>query len=130
MPAGTTGGLTLPVTLCCCVCVTFTPEVGVLGSAEARQVAELLVCLHWLLVLYLSVAQGLADTFLLLGMPFDSEEAAQLNKEIFECIYFACERALCSHKLAAAAFGSWYDSIHVLKCMPVTLPLLSSAAAV
>jgi hypothetical protein len=33
--------------------------------------------------------QGLADTFLLLGMPFDSSEAAQLNKEIFECIYFA-----------------------------------------
>ncbi len=24
--------------------------------------------------------QGLADTFLLLGMPFDSEEAAQLNR--------------------------------------------------
>jgi hypothetical protein len=35
--------------------------------------------------------QGLADTFLLLGLPFDSSEAAQLNKEIFECIYFAGE---------------------------------------
>lgn len=34
-------------------------------------------------------AQGLADTFLLLGMPFDSSEAAQLNKEIFATIYFA-----------------------------------------
>jgi ribonucleotide reductase alpha subunit len=33
--------------------------------------------------------QGLADTFILLGMPFDSDEATQLNKEIFECIYFA-----------------------------------------
>lgn len=33
--------------------------------------------------------QGLADTFILLGMPFDSEEATQLNKEIFECIYYA-----------------------------------------
>jgi ribonucleotide reductase alpha subunit len=35
------------------------------------------------------VLQGLADTFLLLGLPFDSSEAAQLNKEIFECIYYA-----------------------------------------
>lgn len=33
--------------------------------------------------------QGLADTFVLLGMPFESEEARQLNKEIFETIYFA-----------------------------------------
>ena len=33
--------------------------------------------------------QGLADVFLLLGMPFDSPQAAQLNKEIFETIYFA-----------------------------------------
>lgn len=33
--------------------------------------------------------QGLADTFLLLGMPFDSEQATQLNKDIFETIYFA-----------------------------------------
>ncbi|MCX8080729.1 MAG: ribonucleoside-diphosphate reductase subunit alpha [Bacteroidia bacterium] len=33
--------------------------------------------------------QGLADTFILLRMPFESEEARQLNKEIFETIYFA-----------------------------------------
>lgn len=33
--------------------------------------------------------QGLADAFILLGMPFDSEEAKQLNKDIFETIYFA-----------------------------------------
>ena len=33
--------------------------------------------------------QGLADTFLLLGLPFDSDGARQLNKEIFETIYFA-----------------------------------------
>ena len=33
--------------------------------------------------------QGLADAFLLLRMPFDSPEARQLNKEIFETIYFA-----------------------------------------
>jgi ribonucleoside-diphosphate reductase alpha chain len=33
--------------------------------------------------------QGLADTFALLGLPFDSEEAKTLNKDIFETIYFA-----------------------------------------
>lgn len=33
--------------------------------------------------------QGLADTFILLRMPFDSDAARQLNKEIFETIYFA-----------------------------------------
>ncbi len=33
--------------------------------------------------------QGLADTFILLGLPFDSEGAKQLNKDIFETIYFA-----------------------------------------
>jgi ribonucleoside-diphosphate reductase alpha chain len=32
--------------------------------------------------------QGLADTFFLLGLPFDSDEAKQLNRDIFEAIYF------------------------------------------
>jgi ribonucleoside-diphosphate reductase subunit M1 len=33
--------------------------------------------------------QGLADVFILLGMPFDSPQAQKLNAEIFETIYFA-----------------------------------------
>ena len=33
--------------------------------------------------------QGLADTFMELRMPYQSPEAKQLNKEIFETIYFA-----------------------------------------
>ncbi|MFD2246824.1 ribonucleoside-diphosphate reductase subunit alpha [Pontibacter ruber] len=33
--------------------------------------------------------QGLADTFIHLRMPFESEEARGLNKDIFETIYFA-----------------------------------------
>ena len=33
--------------------------------------------------------QGLADAFILLRMPFDSDEAVQLNKEIHETIYYA-----------------------------------------
>lgn len=37
--------------------------------------------------------QGLADTFILMRMPFESEEAKQLNKDIFETIYFAAMTA-------------------------------------
>ena len=37
--------------------------------------------------------QGLADAFILLRMPFESPEARQLNKEIFETIYFAAMTA-------------------------------------
>lgn len=37
--------------------------------------------------------QGLADTFIMLRMPFDSEEARGLNKDIFETIYFAAMEA-------------------------------------
>jgi ribonucleoside-diphosphate reductase alpha chain len=37
--------------------------------------------------------QGLADAFILLRYPFDSPEARQLNKEIFETIYFAAMTA-------------------------------------
>ncbi|SHO61316.1 ribonucleoside-diphosphate reductase subunit alpha [Algoriphagus zhangzhouensis] len=33
--------------------------------------------------------QGLADTFIMLRMPFDSPEAKGLNEDIFETIYFA-----------------------------------------
>lgn len=33
--------------------------------------------------------QGLADLFAMLGLPFESEEAKKLNKEVFETIYFA-----------------------------------------
>ncbi|MEP7277298.1 MAG: ribonucleoside-diphosphate reductase subunit alpha [Bacteroidota bacterium] len=33
--------------------------------------------------------QGLADVFILLRLPFESEAAKELNKEIFETIYFA-----------------------------------------
>ena len=32
--------------------------------------------------------QGLADVYCMLGLPYDSEEAKQLNKKIFETIYY------------------------------------------
>ncbi len=37
--------------------------------------------------------QGLADTFILLRMPFDSDGARELNKEIHETIYYAAMTA-------------------------------------
>jgi ribonucleoside-diphosphate reductase alpha subunit len=37
--------------------------------------------------------QGLADAFIQMRMPFDSEEAKKLNREIFETMYFAAMTA-------------------------------------
>ncbi len=50
--------------------------------------------------------QGLADAFFKMRMPFDSESARSLNKEIFETIYFA---ALSASNDLAKEFGH-YDS--------------------
>ncbi|KAH9717901.1 Ribonucleoside-diphosphate reductase [Citrus sinensis] len=52
--------------------------------------------------------QGLADTFILLGMPFDSTEAQQLNKDIFETIYY---HALRTSSEIAAREGP-YETYH------------------
>ncbi|CAN6452561.1 unnamed protein product [Victoria cruziana] len=52
--------------------------------------------------------QGLADAFILLGMPFDSEEARQLNKDIFETIYYHALKA--SSELSAKEGP--YDTYH------------------
>ncbi|KAH9386599.1 ribonucleoside-diphosphate reductase subunit M1 [Nematocida major] len=42
--------------------------------------------------------QGLADVYILMGYPFESPEAAELNKKIFETIYFGALEA--SNELA------------------------------
>jgi ribonucleotide reductase alpha subunit len=39
--------------------------------------------------------QGLADVFMMLGIPFDSREARDLNKDIFEHMYHAALRSSC-----------------------------------
>jgi len=39
--------------------------------------------------------QGLADAFLLLRYPFESQDAQQLNIDIFETIYYAALKASC-----------------------------------
>ncbi len=48
--------------------------------------------------------QGLADTFVMMGIPFESEEARKLNQDIFETIYFA---ALTASKDLAKQYGSY-----------------------
>jgi ribonucleoside-diphosphate reductase alpha chain len=48
--------------------------------------------------------QGLADTFAMMGLPFDSDEARKLNKDIFETIYFA---ALTASKDLAKEHGAY-----------------------
>jgi ribonucleoside-diphosphate reductase alpha chain len=48
--------------------------------------------------------QGLADVFILLRLPFESEEAKQLNRDIFETIYFA---AVTASMEAAKADGAY-----------------------
>lgn len=48
--------------------------------------------------------QGLADAFIRMRMPFDSPEARQLNKDIFETIYFA---ALTESNALAAVEGPY-----------------------
>jgi len=48
--------------------------------------------------------QGLADAFMILKMPYDSEQARKLNKDIFECIYY--NALIMSNKLANT-FGSY-----------------------
>ena len=48
--------------------------------------------------------QGLADTFVMMGLPFESDEARKLNKDIFETIYFA---ALTASKDLAKQHGAY-----------------------
>jgi ribonucleoside-diphosphate reductase alpha subunit len=48
--------------------------------------------------------QGLADAFIMMRMPFESEEAQQLNRDIFETIYFAAMVSSCEE---AQKFGPY-----------------------
>jgi ribonucleoside-diphosphate reductase alpha chain len=54
--------------------------------------------------------QGLADAFILLRLPFESEPARQLNKEIFETIYFAAMTASKDLAKAQGAYSSFAGS--------------------
>jgi ribonucleoside-diphosphate reductase alpha chain len=54
--------------------------------------------------------QGLADAFICLRMPFESEEAKQLNKEIFETIYFAAMTASKDLAIKDGAYSTFKGS--------------------
>ncbi|KAK1274904.1 Ribonucleoside-diphosphate reductase large subunit [Acorus gramineus] len=54
--------------------------------------------------------QGLADTFILLGMPFDSPEAQQLNKDIFETIYYHALKASCELAIKEGPYETYQGS--------------------
>lgn len=54
--------------------------------------------------------QGLADAFLSLKMPFDSEEARKLNKDIFETIYFGALTASCELAEEEGAYETFKGS--------------------
>ncbi len=54
--------------------------------------------------------QGLADTFAMLGLCFESEEARVLNKEIFETIYFAACTASKDAAIAEGAYSTFQGS--------------------
>eukprot|EP00536_Pseudo-nitzschia_multiseries_P017131 jgi/Psemu1/223844/e_gw1.1390.14.1 len=54
--------------------------------------------------------QGLADTFAMLKLPFDSPEAARLNRDIFETIYFGACTASCKLAKAEGHYESYPGS--------------------
>jgi ribonucleoside-diphosphate reductase alpha chain len=54
--------------------------------------------------------QGLADAFIMLRLPFTSDQAKQLNQEIFETIYFAAVNASVEEAKADGPYESFKGS--------------------
>ncbi|NHF60442.1 ribonucleoside-diphosphate reductase subunit alpha [Flavobacteriaceae bacterium TP-CH-4] len=54
--------------------------------------------------------QGLADTFIMLRLPFTSDEAKKLNQEIFETLYFAAVTASMELAKAEGTYSSYEGS--------------------
>jgi ribonucleoside-diphosphate reductase alpha subunit len=54
--------------------------------------------------------QGLADAFMMLRMPFESDAAKRLNEDIFETIYFAACEASCELAEREGAYESYSGS--------------------
>ena len=54
--------------------------------------------------------QGLADAYILMRYPFDSEEAKKLNSEIFETIYYASVTASKDLAQKEGAYETWAGS--------------------
>ena len=54
--------------------------------------------------------QGLADVFFMMGLPYESEEAKQINKEIFETIYYASIKASCDLAKEQGTYATYEGS--------------------
>lgn len=54
--------------------------------------------------------QGLADAFIMLRMPFESEEAARLNVDIFETLYYASMEASMELAIKEGPYETWEGS--------------------
>ncbi len=54
--------------------------------------------------------QGLADVFIMLRMPFESPDAQQLNKDIFETIYYASMEASMELAIKEGPYSTWEGS--------------------
>jgi len=54
--------------------------------------------------------QGLADVFFMLGLPYESDDAKSLNKEIFETIYYASVKASCDLAKEQGAYATYQGS--------------------
>merc|ERR1712013_120637 len=54
--------------------------------------------------------QGLADAFMIMRLPFESEVAKKLNEDIFETIYFAACEASCELSERLGPYATFADS--------------------
>ncbi len=54
--------------------------------------------------------QGLSDVFFMLGLPYESEEAKSINKDIFETIYYASIKASCDLAKEHGAYATYQGS--------------------
>jgi ribonucleoside-diphosphate reductase alpha chain len=54
--------------------------------------------------------QGLADVFFILGIPYDSDEAKALNRDIFETLYYATLKASCELAKKDGAYATFDGS--------------------
>jgi ribonucleoside-diphosphate reductase alpha subunit len=54
--------------------------------------------------------QGLADVFMVLGLPFASEQARELNRQIFETIYHAAVEESCAIARVEGAYETFVGS--------------------
>jgi len=54
--------------------------------------------------------QGLADTFMMLNLPFDSDEAKKINRDIFETIYHAALEQSCELAMVDGPYETFVGS--------------------